>query len=444
MDVKQKVSMLDDIFSAYLLNHNEKTFCRDTTTVLNAFSQKDFVINIIDESDENESFFGMRIFPSDDYMIELCTQITSGKEAPSISSMIKRWKNIKSWVIEIDSRVFDRMIINFNPSELTAMLLHEIGHTVYSDRKMEMFARVYRECNVRMKMADKAAVKMLYFLYQIPLTVLCGFRNWEVTSIDLKEEIFADMSVQKLGYGEHLISAFEKIIKKCGNSTGYSSKMEDSVEQSITWCNLNVADLEKRQQKIKDELYLTGKRTNSSFVRNIIKGIMDKLHIRKKERYTGNIVMESNISIDFSDSMFYNNNELVYDFGKINKLKNSIRVAKESVNNSIAQEALFGNKKNKKNEIPSQLDVDTIFVEIDRMENHADRRYVLDLIYHQEEKIENFKERFAYDKELKQKHARHMENMLSELESMRRTVLAKRNFDRDYKVFVRYPAGYEG
>lgn len=442
MDVKQKVSMLDDIFSAYLLNQNEKVFCRDTATVLNAFSQKEFTINIIDESNENESFFGMRVFPDENHMVALCGDITNGKDVASISAMLKRWRNIKSWVIEIDSRSFDRMKINFNPSELTAMLLHEIGHTVYSDRKVEMFSRVYKECNIRMKTADKAASKVLYFLYQIPLTVLCGFRNWEVTSTDLKEEIFADTSVQKLGYGEHLISAFEKIIKKCGNTTGYSSKMEDSIEQSITWCNLNVADLEKRQQKLKDELYLTGRRTNSTFIHKVIKGIMDRLHIRKKERYTGNIVIESSINIDFADSTFYRNNELMYDFSKFNKLKNSIRMMKDSANSTIAQEAFF--KKNKKNEIPSQLDVDTIFVEIDRIENHADRRYVLDLIYHQEEKIENFKEKFAYNRDLERKHGAHMENMLKELESMRRTVLAKRNFDKDYKVFVKYPAGYEG
>ena len=88
--------------------------------------------------------------------------------------------------------------------------------------------------------------------------------------------------------------------------------------------------------------------------------------------------------------------------------------------------------------------MDTIYVEVDRIQNHADRRYVLDLIYHQEEKIQNFLELCDVNPELKGKYHGKMQSMLKELESMRQAVLAKRNFDKQYKVFVKYPAGYEG
>ena len=108
----------------------------------------------------------------------------------------------------------------------------------------------------------------------------------------------------------------------------------------------------------------------------------------------------------------------------------------------IAQEAMF--RKKKKSIVPSQLDVDTIFVEVDRIQNHADRRYVLDLIYTQEEKITTFLEMYEKDEMMMNKHKTKMEGMLKQLASMRQCVLDKRSFDKQYKVFVKYPVGYEG
>ena len=95
-------------------------------------------------------------------------------------------------------------------------------------------------------------------------------------------------------------------------------------------------------------------------------------------------------------------------------------------------------------EIPSQLDVDTLFVEVDRIENHADRRYVLDLIYYQEEKINHFMELCELNEALERKYKGKMQSMLRELQNMRNAVLAKRSFEKEYKVFVKCPVGYEG
>ena len=73
-----------------------------------------------------------------------------------------------------------------------------------------------------------------------------------------------------------------------------------------------------------------------------------------------------------------------------------------------------------------------------------DRRFVLDLIYDQEEKIEKFEELFEFDKSLKEKYKAKLERMKEELAGFRQQVLAKKNFEKSYKVFVKYPDGYEG
>ena len=445
LNVEYKTSLIDDEFEKYMISHDEKAFSSKVSDLLRILSanKKSFYISIIHMINYGkEPFFGMRIFPDVGQMKSMMGQITRDYNPPSISDMVNRWRSIIDWTIEIDSRVFDRDFINFNPRELTAMLLHEIGHTIYSDKKIEMFSRIYRECRLRLSAEEKASAKGLYVLYLIPLTLICGMREWAVTSTDLREEIFADKSVQKMGYGEDLISAYGKIIKTCG-SNGYRSagQMENEVESSIQWCNLNMKDLSRRREKLKDELYMTGVKTSSKFIKDAIQNIMDSIGIMKKEKYTGNIVLEHSLMINFDDQDFRNDYQLLYDIKKFAALESFCSSQREMARRQIANEAF---RKKKNDEIPSQLDVDTIFVEVDRIQNHADRRYVLDLIYNQEEKIQNFLDLCEENPDLKSRYYGKMQSMLKELESMRQAVLAKRSFDKQYKVFVKYPAGYEG
>ena len=448
MDTKNIIEMIDEIFSSYLLKHNEKRFCTDLSAALNSLCSKrqgrsimQFEIHIVDTNpSQKEPFFGMRIFPNATHLECI---ISSTRD--NIGLAIDKWKHISEWVIEIDCRAFDRMAINFNPQELTAMILHEIGHTIYSDKKIEQYYRAYHACKLQLSSEDKASAGILSFLYQIPLALVCGMRDWRLTNRELKEEMFADTTVEKLGYSKHLISAYQKIIKAYGNS-GYTSdaKADAETERLIEWCNINAHDLVHRKNKLKDELYNTGITTNSKYIQSMISRIMRTLGIQAKDKYTGNIVFESALDIPFNND-FISKHDLLFNLKTIGSLENFIESKRTSVSREIVTEAL-GFRKSKKGgiQIPSQLDVDTIFVEVDRIENHADRRYVLDLIYHQEEKIEKFKELFQYNEDLKAKYAGKMESMLKELSSMRRAVLDKRNFDKDYKVFVKYPAGYEG
>jgi len=444
LDIKNKISMMDDIYSRYLMDKNEREFCRDLSVFLNHMTRnKQISVVIVDNKIAKDPFFGMRIFPASDEIDAICQDLLEDKLCP-IGKIMDRWKHISTWVLEIDSRVFDRMMITFNPEELTAMTLHEVGHVIYSDTKVEQFYRAYRSCKLQMKYTTLVGARIMYFMYQIPLLFACGMKDWTITSKHLKEEMFADISVDKLGYGEALISAYSKIIKECGNTGAYDENATQAeLERMITWCNLNVSDLDHRKNKLKDELYYTGSKTSSNHVKNTIRDIMKRLGIITKHRYSGNIVTESYVIAFENATQFLDEHELMYDLKAFGKLSMSVRSRMDSARVELAQEA-FGRNKKKSIEVPSQLEVDTIYVEVDRMQNHADRRYVLDLIYNQEEKIEKFKELFAYNAGLESKYGDKMESMLKDLSAMRKAVLAKRSFDKQYKVFVKYPEGYEG
>lgn len=438
-----KIVMIDDAFASYQMDQEEDTFQKKLSSILNAFAgDKWFHIHIIDCYEiRKEPFFGMRIFPSQGYADAMMKDFC--KKSFSLRELVERWRHIKNWDIELDSRIFDRSIISFNPQELTAMLLHEIGHVIYSDKITEVFYRAYKEAYIRSKIEEKAQFRVMYKLYMIPLFFACGFRSWKVDSEDLREEIFADTSVKKLGYGEYLISAYQKIIRFYGNPQNWKSQ-KDVISNSIQSCNMNILDLEKRKQHLKDELYYIGTRNRGFWIRNVISDIFKSLGIFKKDRYDGNIVMEALTVDEYSGKEFLDSYDLIYQLKPLNEVRNQLQMAKDMATPTYYAMEAFHKKAKNKLKVPSQLDVDTLFVEVDRIQSHADRKYVLDLIYCQEEKITEFLELIEGDPILREKHTTKMQGMLKELAEMRKNVLAKRSFDQQYKVFVKYPVGYEG
>lgn len=438
----EKVKMIEDAFSNYLQDGNQKEFEKVVSSILSSFSSKRFTVSIIEGSYRTrEPFYGMRVFPAPEYADALVKHMSTDKDV-SFKTMVERWRHIDEWVIEIDDRCFDRAEVSFNPGELTAMLLHEVGHTTYSDQKVEVLYRAFKECSIRLTIEDHAVQRIMYRLYLIPLTLVCGIRNWGVTSRDMREEIFADMSVEKIGYGDQLVSAYSKIIKAYG-SGGYVSENQADTDarRSMDFVHVNMKDLRHRRDKLKDELYSTGATHKSNYIQDMVSSLMTSLGIYKRDRYNGSIVLEAYTAADF-DPSFLETHDVVYDLKTFNALEQSLIAVRNKAKAEIAEEA-FGRKKNEL-QIPTQLEVDTIYVEVDRIENHADRRFVLDLIYNEQEKINHFLEICEQDKQMKSKYAGKMKSMLRELDEMRAAVLSKRSFDKNYKVFVKYPPGYEG
>ena len=69
---------------------------------------------------------------------------------------------------------------------------------------------------------------------------------------------------------------------------------------------------------------------------------------------------------------------------------------------------------------------------------------MLDLIYEQIEKLNDFEEAISMDETKSKKWAPKIEEMRQRLATLRKTVLSKNIAKKEYKVFVKYPEGYEG
>lgn len=444
--VEKALTLMDDSYNKYLVGDISQTeMCRNLAAALSSFpydaGQKEFTVQVTSNKTGNEKFFGMRVYPDIEEMDNFCKDLVNEGDKIRFTDIVKKWKKIDKWFLEIDGTCFDRNQFNFNPKELTALTLHEIGHIIYSDKPIEGFYRAYQEVKARMNSSDKATQKLMYDIYMIPLTLACMQRRWVNGKNEVQLEIIADKTVVELGYGQYLLEALDKITRAIGSLN--SQNNQDELNSSMNWCQQNIADIMKRKEQLKDELYYRAVRTKSNYMKAMTIIILDKLGFKLRERYTGYVV-ENTIELLSDPEVMQKYMPIVdaMESAKFDKFYNMMHSS-----NSIAMEAIFNKRKKVKVELPSQYEIDAIAVEVDKITNHHDRIYVLDLIYEVLERINNFEEAISPDPSLVKKWSAKIRQMKDELEALRQAVLAKKTFATSYKFFVKLPeaaSDYEG
>lgn len=444
--VEKALTLMDDSYNKYLVGDiSQAEMCRNLAAALSSFpydaGKKEFTVQVTSNKTGNEKFFGMRVYPDIEEMDDFCKDLVNEGDKIRFTDIVKKWKKIDKWFLEIDGTCFDRNQFNFNPKELTALTLHEIGHIIYSDKPIEGFYRAYQEVKARMNSSDKATQKLMYDIYMIPLTLACMQRRWVNGKNEVQLEIIADKTVVELGYGQYLLEALDKITRAIGSLN--SQNNQDELNSSMNWCQQNIADIMKRKEQLKDELYYRAVRTKSNYMKAMTIIILDKLGFKLRERYTGYVV-ENTIELLSDPEVMQKYMPIVdaMESAKFDKFYNMMHSS-----NSIAMEAIFNKRKKVKVELPSQYEIDAIAVEVDKITNHHDRIYVLDLIYEVLERINNFEEAISPDPSLVKKWSAKIRQMKDELEALRQAVLAKKTFATSYKFFVKLPeaaSDYEG
>ena len=444
--VEKALTLMDDSYNKYLVGDiSQAEMCRNLAAALSSFpydaGRKEFTVQVTSNKTGNEKFFGMRVYPDIEEMDNFCKDLVNEGDKIRFTDIVKKWKKIDKWFLEIDGTCFDRNQFNFNPKELTALTLHEIGHIIYSDKPIEGFYRAYQEVKARMNSSDKATQKLMYDIYMIPLTLACMQRRWVNGKNEVQLEIIADKTVVELGYGQYLLEALDKITRAIGSLN--SQNNQDELNSSMNWCQQNIADIMKRKEQLKDELYYRAVRTKSNYMKAMTIIILDKLGFKLRERYTGYVV-ENTIELLSDPEVMQKYMPIVdaMESAKFDKFYNMMHSS-----NSIAMEAIFNKRKKVKVELPSQYEIDAIAVEVDKITNHHDRIYVLDLIYEVLERINNFEEAISPDPSLVKKWSAKIKQMKDELEALRQAVLAKKTFATSYKFFVKLPeaaSDYEG
>ena len=443
------VDLIESAFDDYLKKKiDTNKLCKSLSTSLSYLpflsGHRKFVV-IFMKNKNPRDFFGMRVFPSIescDIIMNACTKDDNVK----FGDMVNHWRRLESWILELDSFLFDRVTFNFTPRELTAMLLHEIGHVLYSERPLEVFYRAYRENQARLKIEDKATQKAMHIIYAIPLGLACMQRRWVNGKNQIKVEIVADRTVEELGYGEDLASALDKVIRQVGDIYKSEQDSQTEIDTSVKWCVNNIQDVIKRRDHLKDELFYQGVKANSSFIKAAAVYILDKLGFAMREKYNG-IVTEVTVEL-LSDPEVMTKYDMCSNIKKCAAFERLVDLYQQSAGFTIANEGLFSKDKKTQYVLPSQFEVDAIAIELDNIKNHADRIYVLDLIYEIQDRVNTFEEGISSDPMLAKQWQSKITLMREELEMYRKAVLAKKTFEeKKYHCFVKLPevaSDYEG
>lgn len=438
MATANAIILMGNSYSEYLKgNLTDSKFCGNLSLALSALQfqsgRKTFKVEITKNTNPND-FFGMRIFPEfnlgEDFLHSMVYE-----EVAKYGDIIKRWKTIDKWVLELDSNLFVRDLMNFTPDELVAMTLHEIGHVLESEKPVERFYRSYKEVKLRLDATNRATEKMIYSIYMIPLSIACSQRSWVNGKNEINKEMMADQTALEYGFARDLVSAFNKIIKRYGSINSQESQLQKEVDTSMQWCYQNIDDVMKRKEHLKDELYYQAIKSKSNYMKAVVITVLDKVGIKLRERYNG-YVIESTVEI-LNDPDWLKKYEPMIDLkanARFEKSLESMISSEES-----AMEGFFNKRKKIKVVLPSQYEVDAISVEIDNIRSHADRIFVLDLIYDLKEKINNFEEVISVDPALVRKWQGQINRMNDELEMYRKATLEKKVLEKNYKFLVQLP-----
>lgn len=204
-------------YALFTIREN-RTMTSTLKTELNKFFPKVKCIDVLYTENTDKLFFGMRVYPviNSEDIIDVLKD-----DKPLI---------INGYYVELDSKLFDPML-NLSERELTAMLLHEVGHIVYDTQTID---EVKKQVDMYLAASDDYLSDKYSKGYKEVLAYAMKDSIIKIGSIFSKVgnyEIIADTFVSACGYGPDLASAFRKISR----SSIYLNKNVDNRLIAISW-----------------------------------------------------------------------------------------------------------------------------------------------------------------------------------------------------------------
>lgn len=245
------------LIDGQLSNANQKTLMRE----LNRFFSDSKCTAIYYTNNISKPFFGMIVCPRID--------------GNNIYDYLMGNDDIRltEYTIEIDSHIFNP-VLGLTGKEITAMLLHEVGHVV-NDATPINNARKYLDeylakNNDTIKMSDSYHYREI-LAYALKDFVVKDRSIFYTSNVD---EVMADDFVRAYGYGTYLESAMQKIISS--NSKLYQGELNDRFS-SFIWSIQLYKHMQYRRvpalRSLNKAKALTGSRIEKAEIENLIRRI---------------------------------------------------------------------------------------------------------------------------------------------------------------------------
>lgn len=265
---KDKFKEIDNAFSVLIEDQHNKAAVEIIEKSLAECFKGKFTINVVSPTNGKMSpFFIMSVFPEMDTISKIINVVSSdGNKKDDI--IRKMWEKNTNWVIEIDERIFDKTVIEFTPRELTALLMHEIGHVAFSNSVPYRITTVLQYEIAQSHMENKILLKDQFFRKILSLPILNACVADGKSKDSIKFELKADKFAKKMGYSKELFSVLNKLLK----SNMYPKGNPDKDMAAVTKFSMETIDqLRTRQdQLMKRNLISLKKECASPYIESVI------------------------------------------------------------------------------------------------------------------------------------------------------------------------------
>jgi hypothetical protein len=238
--------------------------------------------------DNDKKFFGMCVYPSAEEIQKLTEVLIadpSKKKFSEVEKIHREFMSKSEKVIEIDSILLYDHNINATAGEITAILLHEIGHVVGSNSMVNRMARAKEYMMMKFDNRTRKLIPVISFIPKLFNIVTLQIFSHQF-NLQLMKEKEADELAYKEGYGEELYNVLGKLIANGkGSQVKKSNKELDKyIEVTIDWLIVNIKELEYRKDRLKKSLRILKLSSPSKFLGDFISGIKDKIFKHDDEK----------------------------------------------------------------------------------------------------------------------------------------------------------------
>lgn len=238
--------------------------------------------------DNDKKFFGMCVYPSVEEIQKLTEVLIadpSKKKFSEVEKIHREFMSKSEKVIEIDSILLYDHNINATAGEITAILLHEIGHVVGSNSLVNRMARAKEYMMMKFDNRTRKLIPVISFIPKLFNIVTLQIFSHQF-NLQLMKEKEADELAFKEGYGEELYNILGKLIANGkGDQVKKTNKeLDKDIEVTIDWLIVNIKELEYRKDRLKKSLRLLKMTSPSKFLGDFITGIKDKIFRKDDEK----------------------------------------------------------------------------------------------------------------------------------------------------------------
>ena len=396
---------------------HEKEISKNLKLIQNTVKREYGISLDISILDNKKSFFGMCIYPSTGEIEMLTKAMMSAPNSKvkynDLEKLHREFMMKATMVVEIDSMLLYDSNLNASAGEVTAILLHEIGHIVASNsvinrmRRAKEYMMTKFDSNVRRLIGQMPMIDNLFGLVSLQI-----FSNQ--LNIQLLKEKQADELALKEGYGEDLFSILGKLIANGkGDHIKRSNKeIDKDIEVTIDWLVVNIKELQYRKNRLKHSLKLLKLTTPSKYLSNAISHIHDRLFKHDEDRVVATLVNEAFILSSIRNKKFKAPSGAMDSSGRVKRLVSR--------------------------------DLDIYRAELERVNTVDDKIFLLERLHDLLDIAEYAKYMLETEPRRVMQSEQTIDQYIASLNDLIRVTSSKNISKEKYGLYIKYPADYEG